>query len=277
MSTRTVHSFHKRDSRVHLDRTSAGPPEDLTHEAAKARTDILGAELFDLQDSMWGARLNSVLIVLQGRDAAGKDGAIKNVVGYLNPRGVSVTSFGVPTKEELEHDFLWRVHRHCPRNGETAIFNRSHYEDVLVARVHELVPKKMWKSRFDSIAGFEETLAAHGTIILKFFLHITAEEQEQRLVERGEDPHMAWKLNVADWQERDHWDDYTRAYEDAIGKTSRKHAPWVVVPSNAKWYRDLVIAEAVVEALRPHRDAWDDRVAQMGREGRKAIAAWRKR
>jgi PPK2 family polyphosphate:nucleotide phosphotransferase len=277
VSNRPVHVFHKRDSRVHLDRISAEPPENLTREAAKSRTDKLGAELFDLQDSMWGARLNSVLIVLQGRDAAGKDGAIKNVAGYLNPRGVAVTSFGVPTKEELEHDFLWRVHRHCPRNGEVALFNRSHYEDVLVARVHELVPKKLWKARFDHIADFEQMLAEHGTIILKCFLHITPEEQERRLVEREEDPHKAWKLNVTDWQERDHWDDYTRAYEDAIEQTARKHAPWIVVPSNAKWNRDLVIAESLVEALRPHRAAWDERLAQMGREGRKAIAAWRKR
>ena len=276
MDPDVARTFRKPTDKVRLDRISPEPPRGLTREAAKARADKLGAELFDLQDSLWGARLNSVLIVLQGRDAAGKDGAIKNVAGYLNPRGVSVTSFGVPTKEELEHDFLWRVHRHCPRNGEVALFNRSHYEDVLVARVHDLVPKKLWKARFGHIADFEQMLAEHGTIVLKFFLHITPEEQEQRLVEREEDPHKAWKLNVADWQERDHWDDYTRAYEDAIGKTSRKHAPWIVVPSNAKWYRDLVITEALAEALRPQRAAWDERLEQMGREGRKAIAAWRK-
>ena len=270
------HAFAKR-GKLHLDAISAEPPRGITREQAKARLEKLGAELFELQDAMWGSRLNSVLVVLQGRDAAGKDGAIKNVAGFLNPRGVSVASFGVPTREELEHDFLWRVHARTPRLGEVALFNRSHYEDVLVARVHELVPKKVWKARYDHIAGFESVLAEHGTLVLKFFLHITREEQERRLLEREEDPRTAWKLSVNDWQEREHWDEYTRAYEDAIERTARGHAPWFVVPSNAKWYRDLVVAAAVVDAMRGHRAEWRRRLGELGREGRDAIAEWRGR
>ena len=271
------HVIRKPGHKVRLAAIDAGPPRGLTRERARARLEKLGAELFALQDAMWGSRLNAVLVVLQGRDGAGKDGAIKNVAGFLNPRGVAVTSFGVPTPEESEHDFLWRVHARCPRRGELALFNRSHYEDVLVARVHALVPKALWKERYGHIADFEELLAEHGTLVLKFFLHITREEQERRLLEREADPRTAWKLNVGDWKERDRWDDYTRAYEEALSRTASKHAPWIVVPADAKWYRDLVVAEALVQAMRQHRKAWHRRLERLGREGREAIAAWRKK
>src|SRR5688572_25385902 len=170
------------------------------------------------------------MVVLQGRDTAGKDGTIKHVAGCLNPRGVQVVSFGVPTEEERQHDFLWRVHRHAPRHGELAIFNRSHYEDVLVVRVNELVPASLWRKRYGHIRDFEGTLAEHGTIILKFFLHITKEEQEERLLEREKDPKAAWKLNPRDWEDRERWEDYTRAYEEALARTAAPHAPWYVVP-----------------------------------------------
>jgi PPK2 family polyphosphate:nucleotide phosphotransferase len=215
-------------------------------------------------------------VVLQGMDAAGKDGAIKHVVGALNPRGVHVVSFGVPTPEEREHDFLWRVHRHAPRLGEFSIFNRSHYEDVLVARVHDLVPKAVWKERFDHINGFEELLAEHGTILLKFFLHISKKEQEKRLLEREKDPSTAWKLNVNDWKERERWGEYTDAYEDAMERCSTRFAPWYVVPADAKWYRNLVIAEAIVEAMRPHEKAWIEKLDADGAEGRRELAEYRK-
>ena len=261
--------------RVRLDDISAEPPKGLTREKAKERFAALGQELFELQDAMFGAKVNSVMVVLQGRDGAGKDGAIKNVVGSLNPRGVSVTSFGVPTAEEREHDFLWRVHRHAPRLGEFSIFNRSHYEDVLVVRVHDLAPKKLWKERFGHIADFEELLAEHGTIVLKYFLHITSNEQKNRLLEREKDKKTAWKLNPNDWKERDHWDEYTSAYEDAISKTAAPHAPWIVVPANAKWYRNLVIAESIVEALRARRKSWERRLDEMGRAGRAGLEAYR--
>jgi PPK2 family polyphosphate:nucleotide phosphotransferase len=249
--------------------------KSLSEERAARRFDAVAKEIFQAQESMWGARMNAMLVVLQGRDGAGKDGAIKNVAGQLNPRGVSVTSFGVPTLEERQHDFLWRVHRHAPRLGEFAIFNRSHYEDVLVARVHELVPKKLWKRRFDHIADFETLLASHGTLIVKFFLHITREEQEKRLVERERDPLTAWKLNVEDWKERRHWDEYTEAYEDAISRTAAPHAPWIVVPANAKWYRNLVVAEAIAEALREPGKVWEKKLQDLARVGREELEAYR--
>jgi PPK2 family polyphosphate:nucleotide phosphotransferase len=267
--------FDKQGARVRLDAISAEPPKGMTREKAEARFAKLGQELFDLQDAMFGAKVTSVLVVLQGRDSAGKDGAIKHVVGCLNPRGVIVTSFGVPTPEERAHDFLWRVHRHAPRLGEFSIFNRSHYEDVLVVRVHDLAPKSIWKERYGHIRDFEELLAEHGTIILKYFLHITKEEQEQRLLEREESAETAWKLNPNDWKERDHWDEYTGAYEDAIAKTAAKHAPWTIVPANAKWYRNLVIAESIVDALKERRKDWESTLEEMGRAGRAELEAYR--
>jgi PPK2 family polyphosphate:nucleotide phosphotransferase len=267
--------FTERGGKIRLDRICADPPKAVTKEKARERFARLGAELFDLQDEMWGAKVNSVLIVLQGRDSAGKDGAIKHVAGCLNPRGVRVHSFGVPTDEEREHDFLWRVHRHAPRLGEFAIFNRSHYEDVLVVRVRDLVPRKLWRERYGHIADFEELLAEHGTIVLKYFLHISKKEQKERLLERERDPRAAWKLNPNDWKEREYWDDYTEAYEDAISRTAAPHAPWIVVPANAKWYRNLVVAESIVEALRGHRKAWSRTLGDMGRKRRAELAGAR--
>ena len=269
--------FDKPGRKVDLGDISAEPPKGITREKAQARMEELGKEMFELQDAMFGSKVHSVMVVLQGRDGAGKDGSIKHVVGMLNPRGVNVASFNVPTAEEREHDFLWRVHRHAPRLGEFSIFNRSHYEDVLVVRVHELAPKKLWKQRFGHIVDFEELLAEHGTIILKYFLHITNKEQKERLLEREKDPKTAWKLNPNDWKERDFWDEYTEAYEDVISRTSARHAPWTVVPANAKWYRNLVIAESIVEALRAHRKDWKRKLEEMGVEGKRELGAYRAR
>ncbi|HEY5898088.1 MAG TPA: PPK2 family polyphosphate kinase [Burkholderiales bacterium] len=268
-------NFDQSGRKIRLDDISAEPPKGMTREKAQKRLVDLGKKMFDLQDAMYGAKVNSVLVVLQGRDGAGKDGSIKHVVGYLNPRGVNVTSFGVPTTEEREHDFLWRVHRHAPRLGEFSIFNRSHYEDVLVVRVHELAPKKLWQERYGHIRDFEELLAEHGTIILKYFLHITKKEQKERLLEREAQPDTAWKLNPNDWKERDYWDEYTEAYEDAISRTAAKHAPWIVVPANSKWYRNLVIAESIVDALRDRRKDWEKKLEQMGKAGKAGLAAYR--
>jgi PPK2 family polyphosphate:nucleotide phosphotransferase len=261
--------------KVRLDDISADPPKGMSKEKAHQRLAALGEEMFELQDAMWGAKVNGVMVVLQGRDSAGKDGAIKNVVGFLNPRGVNVVSFGVPTLEERQHDFLWRVHRHAPRLGEFAIFNRSHYEDVLVVRVHGLAPGKLWKERYGHIADFEELLAEHGTIVLKYFLHITKKEQKERLLEREKSAQTAWKLNPSDWQDRDRWDEYTEAYQDAISKTAAPHAPWIVVPANAKWYRNLIIAQSIVDTLRPYRKRWKKTLDAMGRDGRTGLAAYR--
>ncbi|AKJ07008.1 PPK2 family polyphosphate:nucleotide phosphotransferase [Archangium gephyra] len=269
-------TIDKQGEKVRLDGISAAPPKKTDRDEAKRELETLGEELFDLQDLLWGAKMNSVLIVLQGRDTAGKDGTIKHVAGFLNPRGVSVTSFGVPSEEEKEHDFLWRIHRHTPRKGELAIFNRSHYEDVLVVRVHGLVPESLWKERYGHIRDFEEMLAEHGTLILKYFLHISREEQEQRLVEREKEPRKAWKLNAGDWEDREHWDDYTQAYEEALSRTSAKKAPWTIVPADSKWYRNLVVARSLVEALRPYRQAWQDRLDEVGVRKKTELEAWRK-
>jgi PPK2 family polyphosphate:nucleotide phosphotransferase len=269
--------FHRFDSpsKLALDEISPEPPDGAKKHEAKEKFDALNEELFELQDLMWGARTHSVLMVLQGRDAAGKDGAVKHVVGALNPRGVRVTSFGVPNEIERKHDFLWRVHQHAPAAGEVAIFNRSHYEDVLVVRVKKMVPRPVWHERFELINAFEETLVSANTIILKFFLHITKEEQEERLLEREKDPTDAWKLNVEDWKERDLWDEFTEAYEDVIAKCTSKRAPWIVVPANAKWYRNLVIAEALAGAMRPHRKAWRKTLDEEGKIGRRDLKEWR--
>ena len=269
--------FHRFDepAKVKLARISEEPPAKFTKQEARDRLEKIGEELFELQNWMWGARTHSVLLVLQGRDAAGKDGAVKHMSGALNPRGVAVTSFGVPTQEEREHDFLWRVHWPAPRAGRFAIFNRSHYEDVLAARVKGLAPKPVWKERYGLINAFERTLAAANCIILKFFLHITREEQEKRLLAREKDPADAWKLSLDDWKDRELWDEFTEAYEDVIGRCASPDAPWIVVPANAKWYRDLVIGEALVAALRPHRQEWRKTLDAEGKVRRRDLKEWR--
>ena len=179
-------------------------------------------------------------------------------------------------ERRLEHDFLWRVHRQAPRKGEFAIFNRSHYEDVLVARVRELVPKSLWKERYGHIRDFEELLAEHGTIVLKFFLHISRGEQKKRLLKREEEARKAWKLSAGDWEDRERWNDYTAAYEEAISRTSTKVAPWHIVPADAKWYRNLVVARAITQALRPHRKAWQRHLDEEGERKKVELEAWRK-
>lgn len=270
-----IHAFNETNCKVDLHDISADAPKNMTREEAEKKVKALGDELFELQDLLWGARTHSVLVVLQGRDSAGKDGTVKNVVGFLNPRGVNVVSFGVPTREELEHDFLWRVHKHAPRKGEFSIFNRSHYEDVLVVRVHDLVPESLWKERFGHIRDFEELLSEHNTIILKYFLHITKDEQEKRLLDREKDPRKAWKLNPNDWKERDHWGAYTKAYEEAISQTSHKRAPWIVVPANSKWYRDYVIAKSLTDALHQYKKDWQNKLDKIGDEAKRELDAYR--
>ena len=269
--------FHRFDEpgKVTLGGISEEPPSNVTKQEARDRLEKLGEELFELQDWMWGARTHSVLLILQGRDAAGKDGAVKHMSGALNPRGLVVTSFGVPTEEEREHDFLWRVHHLAPRAGRLAIFNRSHYEDVLVVRVKGLAPKPVWKERYGLINAFERTLASANCIILKFFLHITPQEQEKRLLAREKNPADAWKLSIDDWKDRALWDEFTEAYEDAIGRCSSPDAPWIVVPANAKWYRDLVVGEALVAALRPHRQSWRKTLDAEGKVRRHDLKEWR--
>ena len=269
--------FHRFDApgKVKLAEIPEEPPKGIAKADAKDRFETLNDELFELQDLMWGARTHSVLMILQGRDAAGKDGAVKHVVGAFNPRGVTVTSFGVPTQEERGHDFLWRVHCHAPRSGEIGIFNRSHYEDVLVVRVKGLAPAPVWRERYELINAFERGLVSANCIVLKYFLQITPDEQKKRLLAREEDLADAWKVNIEDWKDRARWDDYTEAYENAIGRCASKQAPWIVVPANAKWFRNLVIAESLAAALRPYRKEWRKTLDLEGRLRRRDLQRWR--
>jgi len=247
----------------------------LKREKAETKTAKLIEELIDLQELLYAARRQSVLIVLQGRDTSGKDGVIRSVAGPLNSQSCSVTSFKVPTEEELAHDFLWRVHSNTPGAGEIKIFNRSHYEDVLVVRVHNLVSENIWQSRYDRINEFERLLADSSTVVLKFYLHISRKEQQKRLLEREQDPAKAWKLSVGDWKERDLWDEYTSAYEAMLNRCSNAHAPWFVIPANKKWYRNLAIAEAIRDALLPFKESWLEKLTDLGREKKKELEDFR--
>jgi PPK2 family polyphosphate:nucleotide phosphotransferase len=190
-----------------------------------------------------------LLIVLQALDAGGKDGTIRHVMSGVNPQGCQVTSFKVPTSTERAHDYLWRVHHAVSERGNIGIFNRSHYEDVLVVRVHELVAKEVWRKRYRQINNFEQMLSENGFTVLKFFLHISKDEQKKRFEKRITDPSRNWKLSLPDFEERQHWDDYTEAYEDALHKCSTPWAPWFVIPANKKWFRNFLVAELVVQAL----------------------------
>jgi PPK2 family polyphosphate:nucleotide phosphotransferase len=247
----------------------------LDKEAGKERFAKLNAELDLLQEDLYAAGQHAVLIVLQGMDTSGKDGAIRNVLQNINPQGCRVESFKVPTEEELAHDFLWRVHKVTPRLGMLGVFNRSHYEDVLVVRVHKLVPKELWQARYEQINRFEEQLASNRTIVVKFFLHISKDEQEQRLLDREKELAKAWKLSAGDWKERELWDDYQKAYEDALSKCSTKPAPWYVVPANKKWYRNLAISEALVETLRAHQPAWREALDKLSKQRMAELQAMR--
>ncbi|HEX8984244.1 MAG TPA: polyphosphate kinase 2 family protein [Bryobacteraceae bacterium] len=205
--------------------------------------------LYELQYRLAAENRRSLLIILQAMDAGGKDGTIRHVMTGLNPQGCRVTSFKVPTGEETRHDYLWRIHRAAPAFGEIGIFNRSQYEDVLVVRVHDLVPKAVWSQRYDQINEFERMLHDNGTTILKFFLHISKDEQKKRLEARISDPFKNWKIAPADLAERKHWDAYQEAYEDAIRKCSTKWAPWFVIPANFKWFRNLAVSEIIADTL----------------------------
>jgi PPK2 family polyphosphate:nucleotide phosphotransferase len=209
----------------------------------------LNHRLEELQELLHAEHKHKVLIVLQAMDTGGKDGTIRHVFEGVNPQGVRVASFKKPTPEELGHDFLWRVHKQVPGRGEIVIYNRSHYEDVLVVRVHDLAPKGVWSKRYDHINDFERMLVDEGTTILKFFLHIDLDEQKERLQARLDEPNKRWKFNPADLEERKLWPKYVKAYEDAISKTSTDWAPWYVVPANRKWYRNLVVGTVIIEAL----------------------------
>lgn len=206
-------------------------------------------ELIELQRKLYAEGKHKLLVVLQAMDAGGKDGTIQTVLRGVNPQGVHVESFKKPTEEELAHDYLWRIHRSVPRAGMIGVFNRSHYEDVLIVRVEKLVSKSVWKSRFDQINEFEHMLSETGTKLLKFYLHISKQEQAERFQSRLDDPRKNWKFSTEDLQKRKKWDDYMEAYEDAINLCTTEWAPWHVIPSDQKWYRNFAICRIIVEAL----------------------------
>lgn len=224
--------------RGHTSRKDAS--EEMDQDRQKLRA---------LQELLYADGRCSLLICLQGMDTGGKDGTIDHILGAMNPQGCRVVGFKQPSVEELAHDFLWRIHQAAPAKGSVAIFNRSHYEDVLIVRVHNLVPKAVWSSRYDQINAFEKELIAGGTHILKFYLHISKEEQLSRFKERLDDPAKQWKISEADYKERPFWDDYTEAYEDALSRCSTEEAPWFIIPSDHKWFRNLAIARIVVEHM----------------------------
>lgn len=202
-----------------------------------------------LQEAFYAEGKHKLLVILQAIDTGGKDGAIRHVFRGLDPHGVQITAFKQPSEEELAHDFLWRVHKQVPRKGIIGVFNRSHYEDVLIVRVHGLAPESVWRERYDHINRFEEMLAEHGTTILKFFLYISKSEQKERLEERRTTPDKQWKFSLGDLKERERWADYTAAYEDMLTKCNTSYAPWHIVPANRKWYRNYIITRTLVEAL----------------------------
>jgi len=216
---------------------------------ARDKNSAIQARLADQQELLYAGHEWKLLVVLQGMDTSGKDGTIRHVMGGFNPSGTRVASFRKPTIDELDHDYLWRVHRQLPGKGEVVVFNRSHYEDVLVVRVHELVPKAVWKRRYDQIRCFEQTQCEEGCVILKFFLHISEDEQRKRLQARIDDPTKRWKFQTGDLEERALWNDYRKAYEAALSKTSTDEAPWYVVPANQKWYRNYIVGSVIAETL----------------------------
>jgi PPK2 family polyphosphate:nucleotide phosphotransferase len=237
----------KPGSKPHLDDRDPGDTFGVRRndKAFKKRLD----RLRELQQLLYADRSYALLIILQAMDAGGKDGTIRHVMSGVNPQGCKVTAFKVPTPEERAHDFLWRVHEAVPERGDIGIFNRSHYEDVLIVRVHRMVPKDVWSKRYGQINDFEQMLSANGVKILKFFLHIGKEEQKRRFQARILDPTRNWKISLADFEERRYWDDYMKAYEDALRKCSTDEAPWHVIPADHKWFRNYLVAETMVQAL----------------------------
>ncbi|MBN1565529.1 MAG: polyphosphate kinase 2 family protein [Anaerolineae bacterium] len=221
------------------------PDKDSARDQLKSNRD----RLRELQEVLWAEGKHALLIILQAMDAGGKDGTIRHVMSGVNPQGVQVTSFKVPTPEDLAHDFLWRIHQHTPPRGSIGIFNRSHYEDVLVVRVENLVPPEVWKVRYDHINNFERLLADSGVTILKFFLHISKNEQKERFAARLNEPDKNWKFSRGDLKVREKWDQYMAAYEDALTRCNTGYAPWHIVPANRKWYRNLVISNTIIETL----------------------------
>lgn len=250
----------KPDSKFNLNDLDPQDRSEFDGDKKDAQLELtqLTDDLDGLQERLYAENKSAVLFVIQAPDTGGKDGTIRAVFGNINPQGCRVTSFKAPTSTELAHDYLWRVHASLPRRGEIGIFNRSHYEDVLVVRVHDFVPQAVWEKRYDQINAFEKMLTDEGTTIVKFFLHISKDEQKQRLQDRIDDPTKQWKFNPNDLKERALWDEYQKAYQDMVNKTSTDYAPWYVIPANRNWYRNLMvarIARKTLQALNPQYPA----------------------
>lgn len=241
----------KAGDKVDLSKFDANETKAFSGDKKAALKELakLNTRLEALQELLYAEGKHKLLIVFQAMDAGGKDGTIRSVFEGVNPQGVKVASFKVPTPEELAHDYLWRIHKQTPGKGEIVIFNRSHYEDVLVVRVHNFAPEAVWSKRYDHIRNFEQMLADEGTTILKFYLHIDLDEQKQRLQERLDVPEKRWKFSLGDLDERKLWPQYMQAFEDAIEKTSSNAAPWYVIPANRNWYRNLMISQVIVDTL----------------------------
>jgi PPK2 family polyphosphate:nucleotide phosphotransferase len=249
--TPAVQVKHKSFRLADVDPDASKPfaHKHLDKDKAHPYMNVLRQRLCELQELLYAEHKHSILLVFQAMDTGGKDGLIENLLTGVNPAGVQVANFKAPSTEELNHDFLWRIHAHTPKRGRIGVFNRSHYEDVLITRVHGMIDDKTAKQRFEDINNFEQLLTRNGTRILKFFLHISKEEQAERLQDRLDDPAKNWKFDPNDLKERAYWDDYQKVYEDALRHCSTDEAPWFVVPANRKWVRDLAIAEIVVAVL----------------------------
>ena len=239
----------KPSTRIRLGKWDPKFIGEHTKKEALRKIEKLREQISDMQMRLYAEHQRSLLICLQGQDASGNDGVVRHVIGSMNPEGCRVVNFKEPTKEELDHDFLWRIEHQMPRKGEAVIFNRSHYEDVLIVRVHDLVPKSIWSRRYKQINDFEQRQLANGTHILKFFLHISKEEQLERFEQRLDDPAKRWKISEADYTEREYWEEYEKAYEEVFAKCNSTAAPWFLIPADHKWFRDLAISEIIVAAL----------------------------
>lgn len=237
------------DEKFNLKKRDPAETFDISKQQAQKELEDQVKQLANFHELLYAEHRRALLIILQGMDAAGKDGTIRHVMSGVNPQGCSVVSFKQPSTKELDHDFLWRIHAAVPEKGSIGIFNRSQYEDVLIVRVHKLMPKSAWEARYEQINAFERILTQNDVCVLKFFLHISKGEQEKRFQARLKDPQKNWKASVADFRERDYWDEYQQAYEDAISKCSTKDAPWYVIPSDHKWFRNYCVSQIVVNTL----------------------------
>ena len=235
--------------KFHIADYNPGFDAGMDKEATRAEVASLAVRVDELQNVLYAAKSHAMLIVIQGIDTSGKDGVVKDVFSVTGPIGCGMVSFGVPSAEELAHDYFWRYRKETPRRGHITVFNRSYYESVVVERVKGLAPEQVWKRRYGEINDFEKFMTDNGTAILKFFLHISKDEQRERLQERVDNPKKHWKFNLSDLEERKLWDDYQKAYEDMVDRCNTEHAPWHVVPADRNWYRNLVVARAIVEKL----------------------------